>query len=129
MTTKFVNSLLYSIININLYLKKNNYQLLYKQKYISLLIFLKKNNFIFFFKKIKTDLFIYLKTLDSISIIKNIKIYNHLKKKKTLKITQVLQLKKKNKFYFYIFYNKLGFLTIEDVLKSKIGAFLIAKIF
>ena len=95
MTTKFVNSLLYSIININLYLKKNNYQLLYKQKYISLLIFLKKNNFIFFFKKIKTDLFIYLKTLDSISIIKNIKIYNHLKKKKNFKNYSSITIKEK----------------------------------
>lgn len=129
MTTKFINTLLFSLININVKLKKKNYQLLYRQKYILLLQFLKKHNFIFFFQIIKKNLFISLKTLENIAILKNIKIYNHLKKKKILKIKQILHLKKKNKFYFYIFYNRLGFLSIEEVLKNKIGAFLIAKLF
>jgi hypothetical protein len=46
-----------------------------------------------------------------------------------LNLNQILKLKKKKKFLFFIFYNKLGFLTIEEVLKVRMGAFLIAKLF
>lgn len=74
-------------------------------------------------------LILFFKIFENISVIKNIKIYKNFKKKKTLNIKQILKLKKNNKFYFFIFYNKLGFLTIEEVIKSKMGAFLIAKIY
>ena len=67
--------------------------------------------------------------LENISVNKNIKFYNHLKKKKILNLNQILKLKKQNKFLFFIFYNKLGFLTIDEILKLRMGAFLIAKIF
>jgi hypothetical protein len=74
-------------------------------------------------------LIIFFKFFENLSIIKNIKVYKNFKNKKTLNLKQILKIKKNNKFCFYIFYNKLGFITIEEVLKSKIGAFLIAKIY
>jgi hypothetical protein len=129
MITKSINFILFSILNNSLLYNKKNYQLQFKTKYLNLLIFLKKNNFIFYFKKIKNKLNIYFKFLENISVVKNIKVYNHLKKKKVLNLNQILKLKKKNKFLFFIFYNRLGFLTIEEVLKLRMGAFLIAKLF
>jgi hypothetical protein len=129
MITKSINFILFSILNNSLLYNKKNYQLQFKTKYLNLLIFLKKNNFIFYFKKIKNKLNIYFKFLENISVVKNIKIYNHLKKKKVLNLNQILKLKIKNKFLFFIFYNRLGFLTIEEVLKLRMGAFLIAKLF
>ncbi len=120
---------MFSIINNSLLYGKKNYELKFKNKYLNLLFFLKKNNFIFYFKKIKNKLNIYFKFLENISVIKNIKVYNHLKKKKILNLNQILKLKKQNKFLFFIFYNKLGFLTIDEILKLRMGAFLIAKIF
>jgi ribosomal protein S8 len=129
MITKSINFILFSILNNSLLYNKKNYQLKFKNKYLNLLIFLKKNNFIFYFKKIKNKLNIYFKFLENISVVKNIKIYNHLKKKKVLNLNQILKLKIKNKFLFFIFYNRLGFLTIEEVLKLRMGAFLIAKLF
>jgi ribosomal protein S8 len=129
MITKSINFILFSILNNSLLYNKKNYQLQFKTKYLNLLIFLKKNNFIFYFKKINNKLNIYFKFLENISVVKNIKVYNHLKKKKVLNLNQILKLKKKNKFLFFIFYNKLGFLTIEEVLKVRMGAFLIAKLF
>jgi hypothetical protein len=129
MITKSINFILFSILNNSLLYNKKNYQLQFKTKYLNLLIFLKKNNFIFYFKKINNKLNIYFKFLENISVVKNIKVYNHLKKKKVLNLNQILKLKKKNKFLFFIFYNRLGFLTIEEVLKVRMGAFLIAKLF
>ena len=129
MITKSINFILFSILNNSLLYNKKNYQLQFKTKYLNLLIFLKKNNFIFYFKKINNKLNIYFKFLENISVVKNIKVYNHLKKKKVLNLNQISKLKKKNKFLFFIFYNKLGFLTIEEVLKVRMGAFLIAKLF
>ncbi len=129
MITKSINFILFSILNNSLLYNKKNYQLKFKIKYLNLLTFLKKNNFIFYFKKINNKLNIYFKFLENISVVKNIKIYNHLKKKKILNLNQILKLKKKNKFLFFIFYNRLGFLTIEEVLKLRMGAFLIAKLF
>ena len=129
MLTKSINFILFSIINNSLLYGKKNYELKFKNKYLNLLLFLKKNNFIFYFKKIKNKQNIYFKFLENISVIKNIKVYNHLKKKKILNLNQILKLKKQNKFLFFIFYNKLGFLTIDEILKLRMGAFLIAKIF
>lgn len=129
MKTKYINSLLFLIVNNSLKLVKKNSQIKFKKRYLELLNFLKKNNFLLFFKKINSDLVIYFKFFENLSIIKNIKIYNHLKKKKQLSLKQILTLKKNNKFFFYIFYSKFSFLTIEEVLKRKIGAVLIAKIF
>ena len=129
MKTKYINYLLYLIINNNLLFVKKNCQISFKKKYLELLIFLKKNNFIFFFKKLKSNLIIYFKFFENLSIIKNIKIYNHLKNKKILSLKQIFKIKKKNIFSFYIFYNKKKFLTIDEVLRKKEGAFLIAKFF
>ena len=129
MKKKYINSLLYLVVNSSLKFSKKNCQLYFKKQYLYLLHFLKKNNFIFYFKKVNNQLIIFLKYYENISIFKKIKIYNHLKKKKILNLKQILELKKKNSFCFFIFYTNSGFLSIEDVIKKRTGAFLIAKIF
>ena len=129
MKTKYINPLLYSIVTNSLLYSKRNYKLNLKKRYLNLLLFLKKHNFFFFFKKKNKKLLIYLKFFENISIIKNIKIYKNFKRKKIYNLKKILQIKKNNNFMFYIFYNKLGFLSIEEVLKKRVGAFLIAKIF
>jgi hypothetical protein len=105
MKTKYINSLLFLVVNNSLKLVKKNSQIKFKKRYLELLNFLKKNNFLLFFKKINLDLVIYFKFFENLSIIKNIKIYNHLKKKTQLSLKQILTLKKNNKFFFlYILY-------------------------
>ena len=123
------NKLLYLITNNNLLFSKKNSQILYKKKYLILLNFLKKNNYIHYIKKDNMQLSIYLKTFENLSLIKNIKIYNHYKIKKLLTAKEIYNLKKKNNYTFYIFYNNLGFLNIDEVLRINQGAFLIAKIY
>lgn len=129
MKKKYINSLLFLVVNSSLYFYKKNSQLFFKKQYLILLNFLKLNSFIFFFKKKNNQLVIFSKFCDNLTIIKNLKIYNHLKKKKILSIRQILILRKKNPFVFFIFFNVFGFLNIEEVIKKKVGAFLIAKIF
>jgi len=129
MKTKYINPLLFSIVNNSLLFSKKNYQVKLKKTYFKLLNFLKKNNFIFFFKKKSKTILLYFKFHQSLSIIKFIKIYKNFKKNKILNINNIFNLKKNNNFFFYIFYNNLGFLTIEEVLKYNKGAYLIAKIF
>ena len=95
MITKSINFILFSILNNSLLYNKKNYQLKFKNKYLNLLIFLKKNNFIFYFKKINNKLNIYFRFLENISVIKSIKIYNHLKKKKSIEFKSNFKIKKK----------------------------------
>ena len=126
---KNFNSLLYLIINNNLFFSKKNCQVLFKKKYLELLFFLKKNNLIFFFKKINFRILIFFKYFEQITILKNIKIYNHFENNKILSLNKILQIKKNNFFNIYIFYNKIKFLTIDEVIKNKEGAYLLAKIY
>jgi|688.fasta_scaffold134947_7 hypothetical protein len=126
---KNLNSLLYLIINNNIFLNKKNCQIFFKNKYLELLFFLKKNNLIYFFKKINFRLLIYFKYFENIAILKNIKIYNHFENNKILSLNKILQIKKNNSFNIYIFYNKIKFLTIDEVIKNKKGAYLLAKFY